>query len=158
MNASVTPTVANNENVNSMNTIGNCSAASGPLPKLSKADIKQRLSNIDQLVTKLHSNNPNDRLQATVEFRRMLSVEDNPPIQDVINSGVVPRLMEFLAYSQEEKLQFESAWTITNIASGTTSHTRCVVEHGGIPAFVNLLSSPNSDVREQAVWALGNIA
>jgi len=150
--------VGNNENVNSMNTNTTCSSSSGPLPKLSKADIKQRLTNIDQLVSKLHSNNPDDRLQATVEFRRMLSVEDSPPIQDVINSGVVPRLMEFLAYNHEEKLQFESAWTITNIASGTTSHTRCVVEHGGIPAFVNLLSSPNPEVREQAVWALGNIA
>jgi hypothetical protein len=27
-----------------------------------------------------------------------------------------------------------------------------------VPAFVRLLSSPNEDVREQAVWALGNIA
>jgi len=155
MNAS-TP-VENNENVNSMNTniIG---SSSGPLPKLSKADIKQRLTNIDHLVSNLHSNNADDRLQATIEFRRMLSVEDSPPIQAVIDSGVVPRLMEFLSYNNQEKLQFESAWTITNIASGTTSHTRCVVQHGGIPAFVNLLSSPNSDVREQAVWALGNIA
>merc|ERR1719170_16059 len=134
------------------------STTSTSLPKLSKADIKQRLTNIDQLVSKLHSNDPNDRLQATIEFRRMLSVEDSPPIQDVINSGVVPRLMEFLSYNNEEKLQFEAAWTITNIASGTTSHTRCVVQHGGIPAFVKLLSSPNSEVREQAVWALGNIA
>merc|ERR1712087_527081 len=152
-----TPATANNENVNSMNMNGS-SATAMSLPKLSKADIKQRLTNIDQLVSKVHSNNSNDRLQATIEFRRMLSVEDSPPIQDVIDSGVVPRLMEFLAYNNEEKLQFEAAWTITNIASGTTSHTRCVVQHGGIPAFVNLLSSPNPEVREQAVWALGNIA
>lgn len=147
----------NDENTNCMNTGINFPTA-GSLPKLSKSDIKQRLSNINQLVTKLGSNDPTERLQATVEFRRMLSVEDSPPIQDVINSGVVPRLMEFLNYSKEEKLQFEAAWTITNIASGTTNHTRCVVEHGGIPAFVNLLSSANAEVREQAVWALGNIA
>jgi len=152
-----TPATENNENVNSMNMNGS-SSTSTSLPKLSKSDIKQRLTNIDQLVSKLHSNDPNDRLHATIEFRRMLSVEDSPPIQDVINSGVVPRLMEFLSYNNEEKLQFEAAWTITNIASGTTSHTQCVVQHGGIPAFVNLLSSPNADVREQAVWALGNIA
>jgi len=150
--------VVNNENVNSMNTDINNFSSSGPLPKLSKADIKQRLLSIDTLVSKLHSNNATDHLQATIEFRRMLSVEDNPPIQAVIDSGVVPRLMEFLGYDHEEKLQFEAAWTITNIASGTTSHTRCVVQHGGIPAFVKLLSSPNSEVREQAVWALGNIA
>ena len=33
-----------------------------------------------------------------------------------------------------------------------------VVNHGAVPLFVKLLESPNADVREQAVWALGNIA
>merc|ERR1719287_184262 len=32
------------------------------------------------------------------------------------------------------------------------------MEVGAVPIFVRLLLSPNDDVREQAVWALGNIA
>jgi HEAT repeat protein len=32
------------------------------------------------------------------------------------------------------------------------------MESGAVPIFVRLLMSPNDDVREQAVWALGNIA
>merc|ERR1719461_295607 len=63
--------VGNNENVNSMNTNTTCSSSSGPLPKLSKADIKQRLTNIDQLVSKLHSNNPDDRLQVVFVFMEL---------------------------------------------------------------------------------------
>merc|ERR1712137_734165 len=43
-------------------------------------------------------------------------------------------------------------------ASGTADQTRVVVEHGALPIFVSLLQSPNDDVREQSVWALGNIA
>ena len=47
---------------------------------------------------------------------------------------------------------------LTNIASGNADQTRVVVEQGALPIFVQLLQSPNDDVREQAVWALGNIA
>jgi hypothetical protein len=66
--------------------------------------------------------------------------------------------VQFLKEISRPDIQFESAWVLTNIASGTAEQTRVVVEHGALPIFVELLRSPNDDVREQAVWALGNIA
>lgn len=100
---------------------------------------------------------PEVRLNAIRQARRALSREKNPPIDEFIQSGIMPILVRCLSEHDNSKLQFEAAWALTNIASGTSAQTQSVVAFGAVQVFIQLLSSSVENVCEQAVWALGNI-
>jgi len=127
---------------------GEVSPQEGPSPAVAMSEILAGVASED----------PHRQLHATQSARKMLSKERHPPIDTMIGSGIVPRLVTFLAAWDSPALQFEAAWALTNIASGTSEQTRAVVGAGAIPAFIQLVSSQHRNVSEQAVWALGNIA
>jgi importin subunit alpha-1 len=117
--------------------------------------------NLDRLpedMQLLRSDDPAEQLEATTRFRKLLSIERNPPIADVVQAGAVPRLVQYCQCYDNAPLLLEASWALTNISSGTSEHTRVVIDNGAIPIFIHLLRCPHADVREQAVWALGNIA
>ncbi|KIY97690.1 Importin subunit alpha-1 [Monoraphidium neglectum] len=108
----------------------------------------KQLDELPSMVQGLYSANPQDQYEATQKFRKLLSIERNPPIDEVIRQGVIPQFVKFLQRNDMPQLQFEAAWALTNV----------VIDEGAVTIFVQLLQSPSDDVREQAVWALGNIA
>ncbi|CAK9815821.1 Importin subunit alpha-1 [Anthophora quadrimaculata] len=115
-------------------------------------------TSIEEIVSGMESSDETIKLQATQACRKMLSREKNPPINTMIQCGIVPLCVKFLDYHHNPALQFEAAWALTNVASGTAEQTHVVVQHHAIPKLVALLKSASLNVAEQAVWALGNIA
>ncbi|KAL9644052.1 hypothetical protein ABK040_005520 [Willaertia magna] len=126
----------------------------------------------------------NHLIQVTTLIRKYLSSEV-PPIDNIVNAGAVPYLVKFIdtnyllqfiniksnnnntsnnlqekpliSLNQLHNLQIEACWALTNIASGSSLHTNLLYDLGAIPLIVELLKSDNSELCEQAVWALGNI-
>ncbi|EZA53933.1 hypothetical protein DMN91_011930 [Ooceraea biroi] len=115
-------------------------------------------SSIEEIVDGINASDESMQFLATQTCRKLLSREKNPPISAMIEGGVVERCIQLLDCDHNISLQFEAAWVLTNIASGTSEQTQNVIKCGAIPKLVRLLKSQTSSVAEQAVWALGNIA
>ncbi|KAL6447907.1 importin subunit alpha-3 isoform X2 [Cataglyphis hispanica] len=130
-----------------------------PTDSTDEDDIDKHLSKIslEELVAKAGSSDPAVQLQAVQSARKLLSSDRNPPIDPLIESGILPILVRCLEQHHNPSLQFEAAWALTNIASGTSAQTQAVVTAGAVPLFLRLLLSSQQNVCEQAVWALGNI-
>ncbi|XP_030648457.1 importin subunit alpha-8 [Chanos chanos] len=113
---------------------------------------------IQEVIANVNSDCPERQTKGCQTARKLLSRERNPPLKEIVEAGLLARFVEFLGRNDDPTLQFEAAWSLTNVASGTSWHTQQVVEHGAVPAFIALLASPMLNISEQAVWALGNIA
>lgn len=116
------------------------------------------VEDMGELLQAAASNDDSQILYAAQGFRKMLSVKVNTPIQDVIDTGIVPRILEWTQRYDFSQLQYEACWVLTNISAGNSSQTQSIIEKGAVFLLIKMLSSSNETVRDQAVWALGNIA
>lgn len=52
-----------------------------------------------------------------------MSTPNDPPVEEVVQVGALPRLVQFLQDHANPSLQFEAAWALTNIGSSDLTYT-----------------------------------
>ncbi|KPP63908.1 importin subunit alpha-4-like, partial [Scleropages formosus] len=115
------------------------------------ADFKGQNITLDAILQNATSDNAVVQLSAVQAARKLLSSDRNPPIDDLIKSGILPILVKCLerddnddiarSRSHSPSLQFEAAWALTNIASGTSAQTQAVVKSSEFPLGLHIRPS-----------------
>jgi importin subunit alpha-1 len=122
---------------------------------IDKISINSELLKLKQI---LLSKEEKKKIEAIIEVRKYLSMQKNPPIDEVIDLGLIPIFVDFLKNYENPQIQFEAAWILTNIASGNSEQTLSIINGGAVKFLIELLESPIDNLKEQSIWALGNIA
>ena len=105
------------------------------------------------MVRDVYNNSVVTQIGSVRAFRKLLSSPNRPPIQQVIDSGVVPRFVQLLKNHSYPELQYESLWALLNIASGPNQCVAHIIQHDSHNEFIKLLSdSPYYEVKEQAMY------
>ncbi|KAL5198576.1 hypothetical protein ABZP36_002088 [Zizania latifolia] len=151
-----TPSQADVPATTSPPSSGPSSPPSSPHAEGPRTATDPELEGLSEMVEKIWSEDITSQLEATVQFRKLLSDEKNSTVIKIIRADVLPRFADFLSRHELPQLQMEAAWVLTNIAA--SDYTLLVAECGAVPRLVELLGSPNANIRHQATWALGNIA
>lgn len=68
--------------------------------------------------------------------------------QEIIDMNLVPPMIELLTYASTPSLQFQAAWALTNITSGSHQHAEVVCQNGAVNLFTHLLHSPHREIQE----------
>jgi hypothetical protein len=97
---------------------------SAMLMKTNAFAFQERTMTMDEIRDNVMTADPNAQFAAVQAARKILSRERNPPIDALIATGTIPRFVQFLASADQPRLQFEAAWALTNIASGTSDQTK----------------------------------
>jgi len=111
-----------------------------------------------ELVECVKSNDRTRQHFGIIGLRKLLSKDNEPPIVNTIENGLIPVFIQFIKNESESYLQLEAVWCLTNMLAGTTEQTQAVLQLVPLENFTKLIYSPKVELAELGLWAIGNIA
>ena len=94
-------------------------------------------------------------------FGQLTSTDDHDLTTKVINCGILPcfhQLLSIRGSHQQDAMQKETLWVISNICAGTTPQLQWVIQNGSFTQVVKLVHEGKLIVKKEAMWVLSNAA
>ncbi|KAJ5071787.1 importin subunit alpha-4 [Anaeramoeba ignava] len=117
------------------------------------------LNNLNQMIANLIQfsefveKNEEEIINSLTELRKLLLKIENPPIYEMVSSGIFPVMIKLLKQSIEQ-IQFEVLWILTIFSTESIEE---LTQNDLIECLMKLLYSTNEQIQEQAVWVISNI-
>jgi hypothetical protein len=94
--------------------------------------------------------------------RKQLSIPRHPPIQRFVDADILADVVA-LGRCSDSDVALDALWSLTNVASGSAVHTQYIAEcSAAIDLFADALLDTSQvwlqDLKDQACWAVGNVA
>ncbi|EDW85850.1 uncharacterized protein Dwil_GK22920 [Drosophila willistoni] len=103
---------------------------------------------MEEMLEAIRSKITKNQIEGVRWFRELLS-QDSPPIDTLIERGIVPVMINFLSHGSNPEVQLAATSVLFGIASGNTEQTRCVMDNGAVPKLIALLQSPKAKTTAQ---------
>ena len=114
------------------------------------------IKDFSKIINLFHSQNIDDKFKGLIGIRKLLSLESNPPIQEIIELNIVQELISLLDSNLYE-FKYEATYCLCNIASGTSDQANSIIIYGGIPKIWNLLDCQIEEIKTQTIWLVSNL-
>lgn len=114
----------------------------------------------DSFVDSIEQNDYYEASKIAVKIRKAVSYDDNPPLADLVNCGVIPHLIKVIDENGFDNVDLldECVWIIANLAAGTSKHVQYLIDYGIIDKALLLINHPSDNAKDNAVWILANIS
>ena len=104
----------------------------------------------------LNENNTDEILTDICWALSYVSDGGNERVSAIINSGVVPRLVQLLEH-QHIAIAVACLRTIGNTLTGSDEETQMALNAGVLDALVKLINHPKKAIRKEVCWSVSNI-
>ncbi|KAJ3451432.1 importin subunit alpha-4 [Anaeramoeba flamelloides] len=126
------------------------------LDQLDRSEIREKIIAYSNT---LKQNRTGKILEIVRDLKNYTCITNDPPLDIIVNSSLVPSLVRLLEYEFDFKVQLNVAVCLSNISSTNTYNINCLYSDGCIEGFLKLLlNNENPELLNIAILTLGNFA